>query len=51
LLLVQRRRGHKHEAEGIAESYQRRREISGLRFEHRPPVLPRLTATFAPIGV
>ena len=32
--------------EGIAELYQRRREIRGLRFVHRPPVLPHFTATF-----
>jgi tyrosine phenol-lyase len=37
--------------EGIAELYRRRREISGLRCEHRPPVLPHFTAAFAPIGV
>jgi tyrosine phenol-lyase len=32
--------------EGIAELYQRRREIRGLRFVHRPAVLPHFTATF-----
>jgi len=32
--------------EGITELYQRRREIRGLRFVHRPAVLPHFTATF-----
>jgi tyrosine phenol-lyase len=32
--------------EGIAELYQRRREIRGLRFTNRPAVLPHFTATF-----
>jgi tyrosine phenol-lyase len=32
--------------EGIAELYQRRSEIRGLRFVHRPAVLPHFTATF-----
>jgi tyrosine phenol-lyase len=32
--------------EGIAELYQRRREIRGLRFVNRPAVLPHFTATF-----
>lgn len=34
--------------EGIVELFGRRREIRGLRFVHRPPVLPHFTATFAP---
>lgn len=36
--------------EGIDELYRKRRTISGLRFVHRPPVLPHFTATFAPIS-
>ncbi len=32
--------------EGITELYRRRREIRGLRFVHRPDVLPHFTATF-----
>ncbi len=32
--------------EGIAELHQHRREIRGLRFVHRPAVLPHFTATF-----
>jgi tyrosine phenol-lyase len=32
--------------EGIAELYSRRREIRGVRFVHRPAVLPHFTATF-----
>ena len=32
--------------EGIAELYQHREEIRGLRFVHRPEVLPHFTATF-----
>ena len=32
--------------EGIAELYQRRREVRGLRFMDRPAVLPHFTATF-----
>jgi tyrosine phenol-lyase len=32
--------------EGIAELYQRRSEIRGLRFVNRPAVLPHFTATF-----
>ncbi len=32
--------------EGIIELHQRRREIRGLRFANRPPVLPHFTATF-----
>ncbi len=32
--------------EGIIELHQRRREIRGLRFAHRPAVLPHFTATF-----
>ncbi len=32
--------------EGIAELYQHREEIRGLRFVHRPAVLPHFTATF-----
>ncbi|MBZ5589826.1 MAG: tryptophanase [Acidobacteriia bacterium] len=32
--------------EGIAELHQRRTEIRGLRFVHRPAVLPHFTATF-----
>ena len=32
--------------EGIVELFQRRREIRGLRFVHRPAVLPHFTATF-----
>jgi tyrosine phenol-lyase len=32
--------------EGIAELYQRRSEIRGLRFVHRPAVLPHFTAMF-----
>ena len=31
---------------GIAELYQRRREVRGLRFMDRPAVLPHFTATF-----
>jgi tryptophanase len=34
--------------EGIDELYRRRRAIKGLRFVHRPPVLPHFTATFEP---
>jgi tryptophanase len=32
--------------EGIVELYRRRKEIRGLRFVHRPAVLPHFTATF-----
>jgi len=32
--------------EGIVELFQRRKEIRGLRFVHRPAVLPHFTATF-----
>jgi len=32
--------------EGITELFQRRREIRGLKFVHRPAVLPHFTATF-----
>jgi len=35
--------------EAIAELYERRREIRGLRFVHRPAMLPHFTATFAPV--
>ena len=36
--------------EGIDELHRKRRTISGLRFEHRPAVLPHFTATFAQIS-
>jgi len=32
--------------EGIVELYERRHEIPGLRFVHRPAVLPHFTAAF-----
>ncbi len=35
--------------EGIDELYRKRRSIHGLRFVHRPAVLPHFTATFAPV--
>ena len=35
--------------EAIDELHRRRKAISGLRFVHRPPVLPHFTATFAPV--
>ena len=37
--------------EGIAELFARREEIGGLRFVHRPEVLPHFTAVLAPRGV
>jgi tyrosine phenol-lyase len=35
--------------EGIDELYRQRRTIRGLRFVHRPAVLPHFTATFEPL--
>jgi tyrosine phenol-lyase len=35
--------------EAIAELYERRRTIRGLRFAHRPEVLPHFTAVFEPV--
>jgi tryptophanase len=35
--------------EGIIELFGVRESIRGLRFVHRPAVLPHFTATFAPI--
>ena len=35
--------------EAIDELHRRRKAISGLRFVHRPAVLPHFTATFAPV--
>ncbi len=35
--------------EGTAELYRRRRDIRGLRFVHRPEVLPHFTASFEPV--
>jgi tryptophanase len=32
--------------EAIVELHERRREIRGLRFVHRPAVLPHFTAVF-----
>jgi len=36
--------------EGIVELFQDRHSIPGLRFVHRPEVLPHFTATFAPVS-
>ena len=36
--------------EGTAELFARREEIGGLRFVHRPEVLPHFTAELAPLG-
>ncbi len=35
--------------EGTAELYRRRHDIRGLRFVHRPDVLPHFTAAFEPV--
>jgi len=35
--------------EAVAELYRRRTEVGGLRFVHRPAMLPHFTATFAPV--
>ena len=36
--------------EAIDELHRKRKGIRGLRFVHRPAVLPHFTATFAPVG-
>ena len=36
--------------EGIDELYRQRRTVRGLRFVHRPPVLPHFTAVFEPVA-
>jgi len=36
--------------EGIDELYRKRRSIRGLRFVHRPAVLPHFTAVFEPVA-